>query len=254
MTDENKFEPNQSQTEAIKGCGVQLVLAGPGSGKTRVITEKILHMIKENGAKPEEILALTFSEKAAAEMAERLEKETDISRLTIATFHSFCLEVLEDNVLDTGISFNTGLISRTSQLIWGMKSIDSFGFEAVEIGNNGPSVIESIIDGISRFRDELISAEDIEEYLEEKNAQETSADEDIYLGKLSDLLKVYREYENYKRREELLDFDDMIHETVRLFRNKPDIRRQYENRFRYILVDEFQDTNYAQLKLIKLLT
>ncbi|WP_048148322.1 ATP-dependent helicase [Methanolacinia paynteri] len=253
MTNGNRFEPNPAQAEAINGCGIQLVLAGPGSGKTRVITEKILHMIRDDGAKPEEILALTFSDKAAAEMAERLEKETDISRLTIATFHSFCLEVLEDNVLDTGISFNSGLISRTSQLVWGMKNIDNFGFGAVEIGNNGPSVIESIIDGISRFRDELISAEDIEEYLEGKKEQELSADEEIYLAKLSDLLKVYREYENYKRREGLLDFDDMIHETVRLFRSKPDIRRQYGNRFRYILVDEFQDTNYAQLELVKLL-
>ncbi|MBN1431820.1 MAG: ATP-dependent helicase [Methanomicrobiaceae archaeon] len=253
MTDEKRFEPNPKQAEAITGGGIQLVLAGPGSGKTRVITEKVLHMIEKEGVKPEEILALTFSEKAAAEMAERLEEKTDISRLTISTFHSFCLEVLEDNILDTGISFNSGLISRTSQLVWGMKNIDSFGFETIEIGNNGPSVIESIIDGISRFRDELISADDLKEYLEKKRAWDLSEDEAIYSGKLSDLLKVYREYERYKRSEGLIDFDDMIHETVELFRNKPEIRKKYQDHFRYVLVDEFQDTNYAQLELVKLL-
>lgn len=253
MTDGNKFEPNPQQAEAITGRGIQLVLAGPGSGKTRVITGKILHMIREDGIKPEEILALTFSEKAAAEMAERLEEKTDTSRLTIATFHSFCLEVLEDNILDTGISFSSGLISRTSQLVWGMKNIDNFCFEAVEVGNNAPSIIESMIDGISRFRDELISADDLEEYLEQKKSEEISEDEELYLAKLSDLLRVYRSYEIYKRQEGLLDFDDMIHESVRLFTNKPEIRRKYQNRFRYILVDEFQDTNYAQLELIKLL-
>lgn len=253
MTDEERFEPNPGQAEAIKGSGIQLVIAGPGSGKTRVVTEKVLHMIREEGAKPEEILALTFSEKAAAEMAERLDGETDISRLTIGTFHSFCLEVLEDNIPDTGISFNSGIVSRTSLLVWGMKNIDSFGFEAVEIGNNGPSVIESMIDGISRFRDELISADDLAEYISRKNEEENPEDEKIYLAKLADLLKVYRAYGSYKRKEGLIDFDDMIHETVELFTNKPEIRRQYQNRFRYILVDEFQDTNYAQLELIKLL-
>ena len=253
MTDENRFEPNPQQAEAIKGGGIQLVLAGPGSGKTRVITEKILHMTENEGIKPEEILALTFSEKAAAEMAERLEEKTDISRLTIATFHSFCLEVLEDNILDTGISFGSGLISRTSQLVWGMKNIDRFGFESIEVGNNAPAIIESIIDGISRFRDELITADELGDYLEKKKSEEISGDEEIYLAKLSDLLKVYWEYEKYKRAEGLLDFDDMIHETVRLLENKPEIRRKYQDRFRYILVDEFQDTNYAQLELIKLL-
>ena len=126
---------NSSQKSAIEQEGVQLILTGPGSGKTRVVTQKIVHLTN-SGVKPENILALTFSEKAAAEMADRLEQEIDISDLTIGTFHSFCLDLLKDNVLDSGISFTSGIISGTNQLVWGLRNLDSFAFEHIEIGNN----------------------------------------------------------------------------------------------------------------------
>ncbi|MDG6258008.1 MAG: UvrD-helicase domain-containing protein [Methanomicrobiaceae archaeon] len=242
---------NPKQQEAVTSAGIQLVLAGPGSGKTRVITEKILHLVG-NGAAPGEILALTFSEKAAREMEERLEKAigTASAELSVQTFHSFCLQVLEDNVLDSGINFSTGLISRANQLVWGLRTIDAFGFEYIEVGNNAARVIESIIDGISRFRDELIGPAELEAYLAEK-LPSAEDEELIYCRKLQDLLRVYVAYEQYKRREMLLDYDDMIHETVRLFERKPHILAQYRRRYPYVLVDEFQDTNYAQLALIK---
>jgi len=96
-----------SQQRTVTTGGIQLVLAGPGSGKTRVITEKILHLL-EKGIRPENILALTFSDKAAAEMLERLEKRTNTGELTVSTFHAFVLSMLEDNVLDSGISFSSG--------------------------------------------------------------------------------------------------------------------------------------------------
>jgi DNA helicase-2/ATP-dependent DNA helicase PcrA len=242
---------NPKQQEAVTIPGIQLILAGPGSGKTRVITEKILHLIG-TGAPPGEILALTFSEKAAREMEERLERALGVAsaELSVQTFHSFCLQVLEDNVLDSGINFSSGVISRTNQLVWGLRNIDAFGFEHIEVGNNAIDVIESIIDGISSFRDELIAPADLEAYLAEK--LDCAEDEElIYCQKLLDLLRVYVAYEEYKRAEALLDYDDMIHETVRLFERKPHILAQYRRRYRYVLVDEFQDTNYAQLALIK---
>ena len=93
-------------------------------------------------------------------MLERLEKNTNTSDLTVSTFHSFALSVLEDNVLESGLSFSSGIISRANQLVWGLKNIDAFGFEHIEVGNNAVEIIESIIDGISAFRDELISPED----------------------------------------------------------------------------------------------
>ena len=242
---------NPKQQEAVTTAGIQLILAGPGSGKTRVITEKILHLITE-GAAPGEILALTFSEKAAREMEQRLEKALGVgsAELSVQTFHSFCLQVLEDNVLDSGINFSTGLISRTNQLVWGLRNIDAFGFEHIEVGNNAADVIESIIDGISSFRDELIAPPDLEAYLAAK-LDCAEEEELIYCQKLQDLLRVYVAYEAYKRSEMLLDYDDMIHETVRLFARKPHILARYRRRYRYVLVDEFQDTNYAQLALIK---
>src|ERR1035437_5054278 len=126
---------NTSQQKAVEEDGIQLIIAGPGSGKTRVVTEKLLHLTK-NGVKPQSILALTFSDKAARELIERLEKHIDPSDITAGTFHSFCLDVLRDNVLDSGISFASGVISRTNQLVWGLRNIDTFGFEEIEIGNN----------------------------------------------------------------------------------------------------------------------
>jgi DNA helicase-2/ATP-dependent DNA helicase PcrA len=116
---------NPSQQKAVEEGGFQLIIAGPGSGKTRVVTEKILHLIN-NGIKPQSILALTFSDKAATEMLERLEQHIDPSDITAGTFHSFCFEVLQDNILDSGISFASGVISRTNQLVWGLRNIDAF--------------------------------------------------------------------------------------------------------------------------------
>jgi DNA helicase-2/ATP-dependent DNA helicase PcrA len=240
---------NTSQQKAVKGDGIQLIIAGPGSGKTRVITEKILYIIK-NGVNPNSILALTFSDKAATEMLERLERHIDPSDITAGTFHSFCLDVLRDNVLDSGISFASGIISRTNQLVWGLRNIDTFGFEEIEIGNNATEVVESIIDGISAFRDELITAEELQEYIKRKDGEQLEIAERTYLNQLNDLLKVYKAYGVYKRAERLLDFDDMIHEASALFDRKPTLLQQYRDRYTHILVDEFQDTNYAQLYLI----
>ena len=118
---------NRAQTKAVTTPGIQLIIAGPGSGKTRVVTEKILHLL-EKGVPPGQILALTFSDKAATEMEDRIEKNQPHLDLAIHTFHSFCLEVLDDNVLESGISRSRGIISRTNQLIWGLRNIDAFGF------------------------------------------------------------------------------------------------------------------------------
>ncbi|MCX6681403.1 MAG: UvrD-helicase domain-containing protein, partial [Methanoregula sp.] len=234
---------NPTQETAVKEGGIQLVLAGPGSGKTRVITEKILHLVSQ-GIAPDHILALTFSEKAAQEMLDRLEGNVNTAHLFVGTFHAFCLEILQDNILDSGISFHGGVISRANQLVWGLANIDSFGFSHIEVGNNAPGVIESIIDGISAFRDELITPDELGQYLAAKEHADVPDAEREYLDKLFDLLKVYRSYEKYKRSANLLDYDDMIHEAVRLFETKPHILRRYRSQYTHILVDEFQDTNY----------
>lgn len=119
---------NPAQTEAVTNSGIQLIIAGPGSGKTRVIVEKILHLLA-HGAAQKEILALTFSEKAVSEMAKRL----------------------EETVAESGVSVAAGVIGETGQMIWAMRNIDAFGFEQIEIGNNQEEALKPILDGIGRF-------------------------------------------------------------------------------------------------------
>ncbi|WP_220681801.1 ATP-dependent helicase [Methanofollis formosanus] len=237
---------NPRQQEAVTGLGKQLVLAGPGSGKTRVITEKILHLIRDAHARPDEVLALTFSEKAAREMQARIDRAGDLTAgCTVQTFHSFCFALLKDHPLESGLNLRNGLISRTNQIVWGQRTIDAFGFEAIEVGNNAAGVIESVMDGISSLRNELIAPVDLEAYLG------TRPDDDLEACRLGDLLSVYRAYEAYKRDERLIDFDDMIHEAVALLERHPIVRDRLRAQYPYILVDEFQDTNYAQLALVK---
>jgi DNA helicase-2/ATP-dependent DNA helicase PcrA len=260
-----------------------LVVAGPGSGKTRTIVDRVKHLI-DNGVKPAEILCLTFSDKAAEEMRTRIEKETRSAEVETSTFHAFCLRVLEESVFETGVSYKSGLISRTNTLVWGLRNIDSFRFEYIKIGNNAVDVIESIIDGISAFRDELVTPQELRDYVAKKKAelaalqQQLAASgqgpekgrkkrkkegaapdlEDIeeqiaFVNQLGELQKVYESYEQFKRKGSLIDFDDMLQIVVELFRKRQDVLRRYQDRYAHVLVDEFQDNNYAQLELVKLL-
>ncbi len=241
---------NPRQAEAVETAGIQLILAGPGSGKTRVITEKVVHLL-EGGVSPEAILALTFSEKAAQEMVDRIAKQATGVEVAVYTFHSFCLQVLKDHVLDSGIAMHGGVISKANQLVWGLRNIDAFGLETIEVGNNAAGVVDDMLEGISTFRDEAITPDDLAAYLDARSAERDETDEEI--GRLRDLLAVYRAYELYKRAEHLIDYPDMIHEAVRLLEKKPAICTGYRDQYSHILVDEFQDTNYVQLQLLKLL-
>ena len=252
-----QIQLNPDQEEAVTHSGTPLlVAAGPGSGKTRVIVERIKHLT-DTGLKPSEILCLTFSEKAAQEMKERLEKIMDVSEMQISTFHSFCHDVLGDNVLDSGIGIGSGVINRSSLLVWALKHIDEFGFEHIELGNNAVNVIEAMIDGISTFKDELISTEELADYLDRKFKEEKDLVQDVlqidYLQKLYDLHKIYVKHQEYLRKAGLIDFDDMVTLTIDLFRKKPNVLSKYQNQFKHVLVDEFQDNNFAQLELVRLL-
>lgn len=245
---------NFEQKQAVTHSGSPLlVIAGPGSGKTRVIIERVMHLVR-SGIKPSEILCLTFSEKAAEEMKQRLEKLIDIAEMEISTFHSFAKEVLDDNVLDSGVGMSSGVIKRSAQLVWGLKHIDDFKLEHLEIGNNAVELIESIIDGISTFKDELISPEELQEYIDVKLKKEISEEEKDFFLKLSDLCKVYFKYQAFQRSKAVIDFDDMVVQTTTLFKRKPNVLMKYQKRFKHVLVDEFQDNNFAQLELVKMIT
>ncbi len=242
------------QQKAITHSGSPLlIVAGPGSGKTFVIIERILHLIK-NGIKPSEILCLTFSEKATEEMKQRLETTLDIEDMQISTFHSFAKDLLQDNVLVSGIGMSAGVMTRASQLVWGLKNIDKFGLEYIEIGNNAVEIIESIIDGISTFKDELVSEEELSKYLDEKLEEDLDEEQRSFFLKLVDMAKVYKKYQEFQRSKAIIDFDDMVVETVKLLRKRSDIAKRYKGKFKHIFIDEFQDNNYAQFELVKLIS
>lgn len=244
---------NAEQLKAVEHeGGPLLVVAGPGSGKTRVIIERVIHLV-DRGMKPSEILCLTFSEKAAEEMKQRLEKRMDVAEMTISTFHSFAKEVLEDNVLDSGIGTSSGVMKRSAALVWGLKNIDTFGLEHLEIGNNAVDLIESVIDGIGNFKNELISPQDLDQYVKTKLAARITDEERDFVQKLSDLSKVYHKYQDFQRSKAIIDFDDMVVQAVELFKRKSNVLSKYQKKFKHILVDEFQDNNYAQLELVKLI-
>lgn len=244
---------NFEQKQVVTHSGNPLlVIAGPGSGKTRVLIERVMHLVR-SGVKPSEILCLTFSEKAAEEMKQRLEKLVDITEMEISTFHSFAKDVLEDNVLDSGVGLSSGVIKRSAQLVWGLKNIDNFKLEHVEIGNNAVEIIESIIDGISTFKDELISPEELQKYIESRLQKDIDDTEKDFLLKLSDLCKVYFKYQEFQRSKAVIDFDDMVVQTIDLFKKKENVLSKYRKKFKHVLVDEFQDNNFAQLEIVKLI-
>lgn len=247
------FKLNQSQEAAVThNDGPLLVVAGPGSGKTRVIIERILYLVK-SGVKPSEILCLTFSKKAAEEMIIRLENE-GILDVDINTFHSFAKSILDDNVLESGINISSGIIQRPSQLVWGLKNIDSFDFQHVAIGNNAEDLIRSIIDGIRTFKDELISPDELKKYLEAKQNEELSVEERDFVNRLIDLHKVYVNYQKFWSGKNVIDFNDMVVEAINLLQKRPLIKERIQQKYKHILVDEFQDNNYAQLEIVKLIS
>lgn len=244
------LDPEQKRAVEYEG-GPLLVVAGPGSGKTRVLTERVHHLVRQGKAKPEEILCLTFTDKAAGEMSKRLESHgMDVSNMDIATFHAFARKVLSDNELETGLDIHGGVLEKTESAVWAINHIDDFGLQSVKIGNNATGVMRSIMDGISSFAKALYTPDDIDKYVSKKAAG-ANEDEEEELLALADLSRVYRAYQKFKRNMRVIDYDDMVSEAIRLFEAKPTIRRKYRGKYKHILVDELQDNNFAQFRLVQ---
>ena len=244
---------SDSQSRAVQyDKGPLLVVAGPGSGKTRVIVERIAYLVK-TGVSPGSILCLTFTNKATEEMLQRLEQQ-GILDVSVNTFHSFSVAILQDHVLESGVNISSGTIKNSAQLAWGIKNIDSFGFQHINVGNNAETLIRGIIDGIRTFKNELISPQQLKEYLDSKNLQDLPDDQLELVQRLGDLHKVYVKYQEFWNSKSLIDFNDMIVEAVNLLNSNTHIRTKLQEMYKHILIDEFQDNNYAQLELVKLIS
>lgn len=246
---------NSAQREAVEyNEGPLLIVAGAGTGKTTVITQKIASLIDTGTAKPEEILALTFTDKAAGEMEERVDDliSSGYLDLSISTFHTFCQRLLESRGMDIGIPNAFRLFSETDAWLLMRKYIYELGLDYYRpLGNPGKH-IHNFLQHFSKCKDELVSPADYVTYAEgvalDKDAVQSGEKE-----RLGEIANAYHAYNQLLLDAGALDFGDLIFYAVKLLRERPAIRTQIQKRYAYILVDEFQDVNYAQYELVKLL-
>lgn len=246
-----KTELNENQLKAVRHeSGPILVVAGAGTGKTRVITERIKHLIQDKKVDPQEILALTFTEKASHEMVERV---GDIMPLGyeepwIYTFHAFAERVLKEKGIEIGLDPSYKTLPDSDQWLLLRKNIFEMDLRYFRPLGNPTKFISDILTFISKLQDENISNKDFEAFV--KQMKHESDEEKI---KYDELSYIYNEYERLKLLNSGLDFGNLIMWVIKLFKDRPNILSEYQKQFKHILVDEFQDTNYAQYELIKLL-
>ena len=228
---------NKEQKEGVLNTdGPLLILAGAGSGKTRCLTHRIAYMIDEMGVKPWNILAITFTNKAAGEMRERVDRLVGFGadQVWVSTFHSMCVRILRRHIDLLGFDTDFTIYDTDDQktVIKGIckrLNIDTKMYKE-----------RALMSTISSLKDDLIG---VREYEIEAASDYGKA---VYA-------KVYREYQETLQKNNALDFDDLIVKTVELFKSRPEVLDYYQERFRYIMVDEYQDTNTAQFELVRLL-
>lgn len=228
---------NPMQKEAVLHTeGPLLILAGAGSGKTRVLTHRIAYLIEEKEVNPWNILAITFTNKAAGEMRERVDSLVGFGAesIWVSTFHSTCVRILRRYIEHLGYTTSFSIYDSDDQ-----KTLMKQVFKTLDIDTKQYKE-RSVLGIISSAKDKLISPE---EFL-------LNAGQDFRQKKVGE---IYREYQNQLKKNNALDFDDLIVKTVELFQNDSQILDYYQERFRYIMVDEYQDTNTVQFKLISLL-
>ena len=228
---------NPKQKEAVLHTdGPLLILAGAGSGKTRVLTHRIAYLIDECGVNPWNIMAITFTNKAAGEMRERVDNLVGFGAesIWVSTFHSSCVRILRRRIENLGYTTSFSIYDSDDQ-----KTLMRQVFKTLDIDTKQFKE-RSVLAAISSAKDKLIPPE---EFL-------LNAGGDFREKKTGE---IYKEYQKQLKKNNALDFDDLIVKTVELFQNNPQILDYYQERFRYIMVDEYQDTNMAQFKLVSLL-
>jgi len=242
---------NKQQLQAIRHKdGPLLIIAGAGTGKTTVITERIKYLITKGLAKPEEILALTFTEKGANEMEERIDVALPLSygEMWVSTFHSFCDRILRDRAVEIGLSSNYKLMTQAQSIDLIKKNLFDFNLNYFRPLGNPNKFIEGLLQHFSRLQDEMITPED---YL--KYTKDYTNEEPLEVIKTKELANAYKFYGDLKLKENVMDFGNLITYVIKLFKERPNVLKIYQEKFKYILVDEFQDTNFAQNELVNLL-
>ncbi len=233
---------NPQQREAVEAVdGPVLILAGAGSGKTRVITHRIAYLIQQRGVAPDSILAVTFTNKASAEMAERVEKligHTTLAKPLVATFHSFCVRMLRRDIEalrigDEGLTRSFAIYDEADQQAVVKAAMRRMGLDDKQLT---PRVVLS---KISWAKNHMIDPQ--EYYL---NSADPTCER---------VAHIFEAYRKDLRKANALDFDDLLLEAVRLLKSSNEVRERYNRRYRYLLIDEYQDTNRPQYELMKML-
>ena len=228
---------NPMQKEAVLHTeGPLLILAGAGSGKTRVLTHRVAYLIEEKQVNPWNILAITFTNKAAGEMRERVDQLVGFGAesIWVSTFHSTCVRILRRHIEYLGYTTNFSIYDSDDQ-----KPLMKQVFKAMDVDTKQFKE-RSVLGTISSAKDKLISPE---EFL-------LNAGQDFRQRRIGE---IYKEYQKRLKKNNALDFDDLIVKTVELFQNNSEVLNYYQERFKYIMVDEYQDTNLAQFRLVSLM-
>jgi len=229
---------NPQQREAVcHGEGPSMVVAGAGSGKTRVITSRISYLIREIGIDPESILAITFTNKAAGEMKERIRKTINQSEGSpwVSTFHSFCLRMLRKHITELAFSSDFAVYDAQDQLLLVKQCM-----KAMQISTDAFPA-KSLLNHISGFKNDFVLPDQIDL-------------DSMSYGNQMKAAELYPIYQAALKSNNALDFDDLLVYTAKLFQQVSSLREYYDKKFQYILVDEFQDTNAVQYELVRLLS
>ncbi|MDG1950886.1 MAG: ATP-dependent DNA helicase [bacterium] len=237
--------------------GPLMIIAGAGTGKTTAITHRIAWLIDQGHAKPEEILALTFTDKAAAEMEERVDRLLPYGYvdLQISTFHSFAETLLRKYGAEVGLSRDFRLMNELDAWLLTRQHLDRFDLDYYRPLGNPTKYIRSLLIHFSRAKDSAIDPEMYLAYVEnmKSDLDPANADEETLaeIDRLDELARAYQTYQQLLLDHDALDFGDLMLYTLKLLRERPAIRKEIRDQYRYVLVDEFQDTNDAQYEIVK---
>jgi DNA helicase-2/ATP-dependent DNA helicase PcrA len=247
---------NDAQREAVcHGEGPLLIIAGAGTGKTTVLTRRIAFLIATKRARPEEILALTFTERAAAEMAERVDQliPYGYAETAISTFHAFGDRVLRESALEAGLDPGFRVLSPPEEVIFLRERLFRLPLRRFRPLGDPTRHLRALAALVSRAKDEDVSPAEYRVWAEARLAGAADGEERDFAAAQLELASFYAAHQELLAEAGLVDFGDQIHRTLSLLRERPSVLARLRERFRFVLVDEFQDTNHAQLEMLRLL-